>query len=175
MELLACVSRSTWAFIKVLLALYIWVDIITDYMVVHAWKVLCDNDEKLSCIYWKLGLTFCLLPSIVFITFGILFILFAWWKWLNVRELLWSCLSIIAFGAFYQIIFPVVKLCATVLSLVRRCMGKPTTWESIWDEDNDIDESGIHNATMILGVFEAVFESLPQVSIEISFFGKIVS
>ena len=84
-------------------------------------------------------------------------------------------LSIIAVGAFYQITFPVVKLCATVFSLVRRCKGESTTFESMWDEDNDKDESEIHNATMIIGVFEAVFESLPQVSIEISFFGKIVS
>ena len=135
MELLEQVSRSTWAFIKVLLALYIWVDIITNYMVVHAWKVLCDDGEKLNCLYWQLGLTFCLLPSIVFITFGILF---AWWKGgLGV----FTGLFIIAFGAFYclwcfllpLVIFFVVKLCATVFSLVRRsqcaaeaCKGGPS-------------------------------------------------
>ena len=164
MELLERVSRSTcWAFIKDLLALYIWVDVITDYMVVHTWKVLCD-DEMLNCIYWKLGLTFCLLPSLVFITSGILL---AWWiGGLDV----FTGLSIIACGAFYLITFPLVKLCAIVFSLVRRCIGKSTKFQFLFHNESDF-----HVATKAIGVFEAVFESLPQVSIKNQYcFGKIV-
>ena len=145
MELLERVARSTRAFIKVLLPLYIWVDIITNYMVVHAWKVLCDDNEKLNCLYWKLGLTFCLLPSIVFITFGILF---AWWRGeLNGN----TGLLIIAFGAFYQITFPVLKLCAIGISL-----SPPPV--------RLLAESDVHNATWAFGVFEAVFELVPPSS-----------
>ena len=131
-------------------------EIITYYMVVHAWKVLCDDNEKLSCIYWKLGLTFCLLPPIAFITIGFFN---AWRKGkLNIK----TGLGIIAFGAFYPITFPCCPLCPIVCSFyvdIIKALGadEPEDWEDTLKV--------METARIKVGFGGAVFGSLPQVSI----------
>ena len=71
-----------------------------------------------------------------------------------------SALCTIAFGAFYQIIFPALKLCVTVC-----CMYFAVSSQG----DKDLERYW-NDVIKAFGIFEAIFESLPQVSIKITIF-----
>ena len=141
MEVKQC-QKIAWQTLKLLIAIiFPWIDTITDGLIVHKWKRLCENNT-LECHWWPLGLFFMVLPSIAVAVFTALFFR---------RE---GVLGGVLAGVSYILWFPIANIYTNAKILVKICQNQELS-------SNQKQEKLLWAFGQF---FEATFEALPQVS-----------